>query len=101
MNEATQGMQQPDHIKLYISQYLIRLSNLMNRISTYKGMYEISWDRKQKELKENSDCKDEDKLFTIELHQISAINLCENDRFMRLMINYLKESKLRSLFQGN
>jgi hypothetical protein len=64
-------------------------------------MYEISWDRKQKELKENSDCKDEDKLFTIELHQISAINLCENDRFMRLMINYLKESKLRSLFQGN
>ncbi|HUC81520.1 MAG TPA: hypothetical protein VMR70_11425 [Flavisolibacter sp.] len=79
LNEATQGMQQPDHIKLYISQYLVRLSNLLNRVATYKGMYDISWERKLKELKAETEYKEEDTLFTIELHQYSAINLCENE----------------------
>lgn len=78
INEETQSMQDKEIVKLYISQYLRRLSNLLHRISTYKGIYEMSLERKMTELKANPEYKDEDKLFTPELHLDLGIKICEN-----------------------
>ncbi len=78
INEETQAMQDQNIVKLYISQYLIRLSNLIHRITTYKGIYEMSLERKMNQLKENPAFQPEEQLFIIEIHLDTGIKICEN-----------------------
>ena len=90
INEETQAMTDQNIVKLYISQYLVRLGNLLHRITTYKGIYEMSLERKMNELKENPEYTPEQKLFTIEVHLDLGIKICEN-ALRVLMLNLVRD----------
>lgn len=78
INEATQVMSQQEFIKLYISQVLIRLSNLCGRINLYMGIYTLNLEKKYKEMGIVDGAQSTESLFFIELHLELAIQMCEN-----------------------
>lgn len=90
INEATQIMAQQDYIKLYISQILIRLSNLCNRINLYMGIYAINFEKKLKELELIEGSYSTEALFLIELHLDMAIKMSEN-RIKLLTIDLVRD----------